>query len=172
MPGEKYSSSTAFNNIITAGTIAGTLDILAAFADYYIETGKGPQDVLRFIASGVFGKSAFTGTTVMIWSGLLFHFLIALIFTTIYFIIYPRVKWLHIHLVLTALLLAIITWLAMNIIVVPLSSTPSIPFKFISAVKAVGILIFTIGFPLAIIFRNFYRSQNELQQHLYNFYAR
>ncbi|HEY2727215.1 MAG TPA: hypothetical protein VGI61_08585, partial [Parafilimonas sp.] len=61
--------------------LAGTLDILAAFADYYIATRRGPEGVLRFIASGVFGKDAFTGASLMIWLGLFFHFVIAFALT-------------------------------------------------------------------------------------------
>ena len=142
--------------------LVGSLDILAALADYYIKTGKGPEGVLRFIASGVFGKTAFTGTTMMIWMGLLFHFIIAFAFTIIFFIVYPRIKLLQLSMVLTALIFAIITWFIMNLIIVPLSNTPSIPFKFINALKAILILIFTIGFPLVIIFKNFYKPHNKI----------
>ncbi len=68
-------------SVLKAGFIVGTLDILAAFINYYINTGKSPEPVLKFIASGVFGKSAFTiGNEMLAW-GLLFHYGIAFIFT-------------------------------------------------------------------------------------------
>jgi len=160
---DRYASSAKIKAIIGTGLLVGSFDILAAFADYYIETGKNPEGVLRFIASGVFGKKAFTGTDMMIWIGLLFHFIIAFAFTIIFFIIYPRTKLLQLNVVLVAVIFAIVIWFVMNLIVVPLSNTPSIPFKFINALKAVLILIFTIGFPFAIIFRNFYRSGNNVK---------
>jgi hypothetical protein len=148
--------------IIYAGLLAGSLDILAASLDYYIATGKGPEGVLRFIASGVFGKTAFTGTTIMIWLGLLFHFIIVFALTIGFFIIYLRIKLLQLNIVLTAIIFAIVSWAITNLIIVPLSNTPPIPFKLISALKAVVILIFTIGFPLAIILKNFYKSEIKL----------
>jgi hypothetical protein len=46
MTKNQYAS---IKTIIYAGLLAGALDILAAFADYYIATGKGPEGVLRFI---------------------------------------------------------------------------------------------------------------------------
>jgi hypothetical protein len=53
--------SKAVSTILLAGVIAGTLDIIAACTQYYINTGKGPGNVLRYVASGVFGKKAFAG---------------------------------------------------------------------------------------------------------------
>jgi hypothetical protein len=67
-----------FSKILKAGLIVGTLDILAAFIQYAIKTGKNPTVVLKFIASGVFGKEAFNGGTMMNVYGLIFHFVIAL----------------------------------------------------------------------------------------------
>ena len=160
------NKNASIKTIIIAGLIVGTLDILAAFADYYIATGKGPEGVLRFIASGVFGKAAFTGTTIMIWLGLLFHFIIAFGLTIFFFIIYPKIKFLQLNIILTAIIFGIASWLITNLIIVPLSNTPSIPFKFSNALKAFCILVFTIGAPLSIIFKNFYKSHNQVATEL------
>ena len=155
----RYAS---IKTIIGAGLLAGTLDILAAFTDYYLATRRGPEGVLRFIASGVFGKDAFTGASVMIWLGLLFHFIIAFALTILFFIVYPKVKLLQLNVVLTAIIFAAIAWIITNLIIVPLSNTPAIPFKLISALKAFAILIFTIGFPLVIIFKNYFKTNSKL----------
>jgi hypothetical protein len=157
----QYTFREAIKVIILTGLLAGSLDILAACTDYYIKTGKGPEGVLRFIASGIFGNNAFTGTTIMIWFGLLFHFIIAFALTIFFFIVYPKIKLLQINVILTALIFGIVSWLITNLIIVPLSNT-SIPFKLANAVKAVLILIFAIGLPLAIMFRNFYKSHSKL----------
>lgn len=155
-----YAFGEAIKTILITGLIAGSLDILAACTDYYIKTGKGPDDVLRFIASGIFGNNAFTGTTLMIWFGLLFHFIIAFALTIFFFIVYPKIKLLQINVILTAIIFGIASWLITNLIIVPLSNT-SIPFKLSNALKAALILIFTIGIPLSIIFRNFYKSHGN-----------
>ncbi len=50
------------STIIKAGLIVGTLDILSAFIYYFIKTGdKNVFVVLRAVASGLFGKAAFSG---------------------------------------------------------------------------------------------------------------
>jgi hypothetical protein len=154
-----YAPVNTFRTVILAGLIAGSLDILSAFTDYYIRTGKGPEGVLRFIASGVFGKDAFTGDSIMIWLGLLLHFVIAFAFTTVFFILYPRVKFLHISIILTAFIFGMFAWLIMNLVVVPLSNTPKIPFNPIYAIKAMLILICMIGLPLSSRALKSYQSQ-------------
>jgi len=143
-----------FSKIITAGLIAGTLDISAACIQYYIRTGKGPENVLKFVASGVFGKDAFTGGLLMSLCGLLFHFLIAFGFTTFFFFIYPRLKFLSFNFFLTAVLYGVFVWTVMNRIVLPLSNAPALPFTWTGAATAAGILIVCIGLPLAIIAKN------------------
>ncbi len=150
-----YNKAGAFKTILFAWLIAGSLDILSAFVDNYLKTGKGPAGVLKFIASGVFGKEAF-GNDSMIWIGLLLHFTIALLFTIVFFLLYPRLKFLRIDIALSAIIIGIIIWLIMNLVVVPLSNTPKYSFNPAYAIKAVLILIFMIGFPLSIIFKRYY----------------
>jgi hypothetical protein len=155
-----YTSGEAIKIIILTGLLAGSLDILAACIDYYIKTGRGPEGVLRFIASGVFGNKAFTGTSIMIWLGLLFHFIIAFGLTIFLFIVYPKIKLLRLNIILTALIFGIVSWLITNLIIVPLSNT-SIPFKLPNALKAALILVITIGIPLSIIFKSFYKKHQQ-----------
>ncbi len=156
----KYAPGEAVKIILIAGLLAGSLDILTAFINYYIKTGKGPEGVLRFIASGVFGEDAFTAATAMIWLGLLFHFTIAFALTIFFFVVYPKIKLLQINVILTAIIFGIVSWLITNLIIVPLSNT-YIPFKLLNALKAVLILIFAIGCPLSIMFRNFYKRHEH-----------
>ena len=144
------------SNIIGAGLLVGTLDIIAACLQYFIKTGKGPENVLKFVASGVFGKEAFTGGILMSVCGLLFHFLIAFTFTTFFFFIYPKLKFLSFNAILTAILYGVFTWAVMNRVVLPLSNTPAIPFTLAGAAIAAGILCLCIGLPLAIIAKREY----------------
>ena len=145
--------------ILFAWLLTGTLDILAAFADYYWHTGKGPEGVLRFIASGVFGSKAFSGSSVMIWLGLLFHFIIAFALTLFFYRVYPLLFFLQRNIIITAILYGIFAWAVTNLIIVPVSNTPKFPFNALNGIKAAIILIFTIGFPLSIIIKRFYRNQ-------------
>lgn len=145
--------------ILVAGFIAGSLDIGAAFLDYYINTGKGPENVLKFISSGIFGKTAFNEDPFMIWFGLLLHFIIAFVFTILFFILYQRIKFLRISVLLSAIIIGIVIWLIMNLIVVPLSNTPKFLFKPGNAIKAALILICAIGLPMILIFKTYFFNE-------------
>ena len=66
-------NTSLFAEIIKAGLLVGTLDILAAFLNYYITTGnKDVFTVLRYIASAVFGRAAFAGGVNSVVAGLFF----------------------------------------------------------------------------------------------------
>ena len=139
--------------IIKAGLLVGTLDILAAFLNFYIKTEKNPTIVLKYIASAVFGKSAMTGGEGMIVFGLLLHFAIAFAFTIIFALSYAKLwAWFR-NSSLIAILYGIFIWLVMNLLVVPNSQAAKIPFSWSSASISCGILIICIGFPLAYLFR-------------------
>lgn len=145
--------------ILFAGLLVGSLDIISAFVDYYIQSGKGPEGVLKFVASGMFGASAFSGGAMIIFLGLLFHYIIAFCFTLFFFWLYPRLPLLRKNIILTAVVYGLFVWLVMNLIVVPLSNVPKTPFPLFKIVKGMLILICMIGLPLAIIMKRASRSQ-------------
>lgn len=137
-------------NILKAGLLVGTLDITAACLNTWIVAGKGPEVVLKFVASGVFGREeAFAGGWGMAAMGLLFHYLIALSFTWFFFRIFPKVKTWVPNWILLGVLYGVFVWVVMNRLVVPLSNTPKGPFNLQSALINAGILIVCIGLPLA-----------------------
>ena len=64
----------------------GSLDISAALIHFYIKAGKDPLIVLKYIVSAVVGKdAAYSGGITMAASGLLLHFLVAFIWTILFF---------------------------------------------------------------------------------------
>lgn len=138
--------------IVKAGLLVGTLDILAAFLHYFIRTGKNPLPILKFIASGVFGKAAFSGGNSMLAWGLLFHYLIAFLFTLFFFWIVPKLKFLTANKIVTGVLYGIFVWVVMNLVVLPLSNTPKLPFDFFNTLIGILILILCVGLPLSFIF--------------------
>ena len=112
-----------YSSIIKTGLIAGTLDLLAAITHYYIQTGKTPEGVFKFIASGAFGSSAFSGGTEMIIAGILLHYLIAFGFTILFFLVYPKLKqWIAPYITITGFVYGILAWCVMNLLVMPLSN--------------------------------------------------
>jgi len=145
--------------IFYAGIITATLDILAAVLFFILDTGKNPVIVFDYIASGVFGKAALSGSASMAVWGLLFHYIIAFGFTVFFFIIYPKIKLLQYNKWVTSVFYGLFVWLIMNMVVLPLSNTPLSTFNLLKAIRAIAILIACIGLPLSIIAGKYYSAK-------------
>lgn len=149
-----------WKTVLLAGLLVGSLDILAALLNFYVQTGKDPLIVLKYIASAVFGKNAYAGDAMMPVWGLLFHFMIAFIWTIFFFLIYPHLKFLSKNRILTGIGYSIFIWLIMNRLVVPMSKAAvSSAFDWKSAIIGVSILIAAIGIPLSFIAYRFYHRK-------------
>jgi uncharacterized membrane protein YagU involved in acid resistance len=145
--------------IILTGLLAGTLDAVAAIIKYYITTGKNPVIIFIYIASGVLGKQAYSLDHSIAFLGLLFHYCFATIFSSFYFLIFPKLIFLHWNKLNGAIVYGIFVWLIMNLIVVPLSRTPPLPFHIMNALLAAFILIICIGIPVCFIASSFYNKR-------------
>ncbi len=88
MPEQAFKIS--LKTILISGLLVGTLDILSAFVDVYISSGKNSLVVLNYIASAAIGKTAFAGGVGIQLLGLLFHFIIAFLFTVLFFWLYSK----------------------------------------------------------------------------------
>lgn len=137
--------------VICSALLVGSLDILAASIQFYLNTGNGPAPVFKFIASGVFGPEAFSGGDNMIFYGLLFHYLIALGFTLFFFILSIAFPAFLKTKVLTGILYGIFVWIVMNLLILPFSNTPKSEFNWINAGIGILILIVCVGLPLSFI---------------------
>lgn len=147
------------STIIKAGLLVGTLDILSAVIYVTIRTGSFvPFSICKFIASGIFGKNAATGGTVMVIAGLVLHFIIVFAFTIFFFWLYPKIKFLSKNKILTGVIYGIFIWSFMNLVVVPLSNVASRPFNVTNAAINMMILIVCIGMPLSFIAAKSYKS--------------
>lgn len=145
--------------ILKAGTIAGTLDILAAFLHYYLATGKNPLFIFRYIASALLGPVAFSGGPEMYAAGLLLHYLVAFAFTLLFFWLYPRLYILRRNPVATGIFYGLFIWVVMNLVVVPLSRIGTFPKTGYGILINAAILILAIGIPLAFITGRYYRKK-------------
>jgi len=114
---------TVVETVALSGCLAGVLDILAT-ATVMTAQGGSIKRLLQFIASGVFGTSAFDGDKRTAGIGLLLHFLIAGIAATIYYAISRSVSIILNRPVLFGALYGIAVHLIMSRIVVPLSRVP------------------------------------------------
>jgi hypothetical protein len=144
------SSNQAFAKaVLTTGLIAGTLDITAACTNAYVQRGIMPEQVLRFVASGLFGQSAFTGGPVMAFAGLIIHFMIAISWTLLFYILYPRLAFLRKDKIVSGIIYGAFVWVMMNLVILPITAIPKSPFNFMSALINMVILMFMIGMPNA-----------------------
>jgi len=155
----KKDSYLPVKTIAWAGLLVGSLDILAAIVNFKIATGKDPILIFQYIASAVFGKDAYSGSSLMPVLGLILHFIIAYIFTIIFFIIYPKMKLFKYNAILTGIAYGILIWIAMNMIVVPLSKIGKFSFKLSGVLLQASILIVMIGIPLSLICKHYYSKK-------------
>ncbi len=149
--------------VFLAGLVAGALDITAALLNSYLSSGVKPERVFRFIASGVFGKDAFTGSGVMVVWGVIFHFLIAFIFALLFSLLYRRLKFLTRNIFLTGIVYGVFVWLVMKFIVVPVSNTPAIRGSNIKGlILQILFHMFLVGLPIALITHKYYSGRPKM----------
>ena len=152
-----------FASALTAGLIAGVLDITAACIHAYLRNETPPTSVLKFVASGALGPQALRGGTEMALYGLLFHFLIAISFTFFFFLLVTRFPALVKYPILTAILYGAFVWAFMRYVVLNYIST--IPIKPIVGKEVIKhqiigavILMICIGLPNALLARKYVRA--------------
>jgi hypothetical protein len=153
---------TAFKVILLATLIAGTLDITAATVTFMLNGGKDPIRIFYYIASGVFGRDiAYGSGKWMAVAGLLFHYLIAFLFSLFMFFVYPWIKSVLKNKILIGVLYGIFVWTVMNKLIVPLSNTPTPanPPAIKQQLIQCLILIFCIGIPITWIVDRYYTKR-------------
>jgi hypothetical protein len=140
---------TVVETVALSGCLAGVLDILAT-ATVMTAQGGSIKRLLQFIASGVFGTSAFDGDKRTAGIGLLLHFLIAGIAATIYYAISRSVSIILNRPVLFGALYGIAVHLIMSRIVVPLSRVQKRKFSIGAFLTQLVIHVSCVGLPIAL----------------------
>lgn len=143
--------------ILVSGLVVGTMDLVCAFIQTVL-AGRSIIAMLQFIASGVFGPTIITRTfDFAAIAGLVFHYLIALIWTTVFFLVYPIVFTALKRTLIIGILYGVFVWLMMNKVVLPLSQTPPLKASLTGVLIGMSIIIIAIGLPLAYFARRFYQ---------------
>ncbi|SFO52295.1 hypothetical protein SAMN05428949_5559 [Chitinophaga sp. YR627] len=135
--------------IIITGLIAGSLDFLAAILLFVSRSKQKPAILLRYITSAALGPRAFSGGTQMALLGLCFHYLIALCWTALYFIVFPKLFPCDTMVLTNAVIYGLFVWVIMNLVILPLSKAEPRPFSALFALVNIAILIIAIGLPCA-----------------------
>jgi len=146
--------------IACAALIAGTLDYTAAITNFLLNGGKDPTRIAWYIASALLGRdAAFAGGRVTATLGICLHYLVATIWTVFFFLIYPRVTLLRKNALLVGAGYGLFVWAVMNLVVVPLSRIPKIPFNPANAAIQAAILVVCIGVPISLLAHRHYAKK-------------
>jgi hypothetical protein len=81
--------------ILSGWLLCGVLDIAAACVQAWIQAGRAPADVLRGVASALWGRAAMSGGARMAAIGLSMHFTVALTATLVFYTLSRRITFLR-----------------------------------------------------------------------------
>ena len=151
-----------FASALTAGLVAGILDIIAACIQAYLKTGTMPSQVLKYVASGAVDPKTFSNDTTLAAIGLLVHFIIAISFTFFFFFLAKQIPLLVKYPILIGILYGVFVWGTMRFIILPyisrLNPKPIVGQEAIkNAVIAAAIIVVCVGIPVALLARRYVR---------------
>ncbi|ATL47401.1 hypothetical protein COR50_09585 [Chitinophaga caeni] len=148
---KKHYAKT-LRTIIIATLVTGTLDGIAACLMYIIRTGRWDvQPIFVYIASGVYGNDAFEARDIMLWRGILFHYLVAFIFCLVLVPSYRLIFKVLPNQFLVGLVYGLLIYGTMNFVVLPLSNASIRPFEWGGAILSSLILILCVGLPISLL---------------------
>jgi len=152
-----------FASALTAGLIAGALDITAACIHASIKNGTAPMQVLKGVASGAFDPKTFPNPTLLAVCGLLIHFFIAISFTFFFFFLAKQIPALVKYPVPMGILYGVLVWGTMRFIILPyvsrLNPKPIVGKEAITnAIIAASIIVVCIGLPVVLLARKYLRT--------------
>lgn len=154
-PETEMEKSANYRAILFAGLLAGTLDLTSAFIVTAVRSGSY-AGMLQGIASGLVGKESFTGGAPAAALGVLVHYTIAFIWTTIFYLASRRIKFLVDQPIISGVFYGIFVYLLMYYVVVPFSAAPfQMPHTPDAIARDVFIHIVCIGLPIALVVRRF-----------------
>lgn len=147
------TSRHLLKTIAVATVIAGTLDILDAFAFYGVR-GVAPSRILQSIASALLGRSAYAGGFEAAAFGLVIHFAITLFWANLFVLLATRLAALSRYAIAAGLLYGLVVYFGMNYVALPLTRLAPVRHPSGTALaNAVAALVFLIGLPIALVNR-------------------
>ena len=153
-----------FASALTAGLVAGTLDIIAACTQAYLKTGTIPSQVFKYVASGAVDPKTFSNDTMLAAVGLLVHFIIAISFAFFFFFLAKQIPSLVKYPILIGILYGVFVWGTMRFIILPfisrLNPKPIVGQEAIkNAAIAAAIIVVCVGIPVVLLARKYVRPK-------------
>jgi hypothetical protein len=143
--------------IALATLIAGTLDILAAVSLTLIY-GREPANMLRYVASGPFPPATGWGAAGAAL-GLATHFTLMAIMAAVFILAARERPSLRQRPVLWGVIYGLMTYVVMNLVVVPLRFPAAFPPRPISVATQLFCHIVLVGIPIALVAARHFRSR-------------
>lgn len=148
--------SSIVQPIVIATLVCGTLDILLAII-VTLSRGREVGGMLRFVASGPFPSATDMGATGSAL-GLLVHYSLMAIMVAVFVIAARQWPSLLDKPLLWGLVYGLITYVVMNLIVVPLRFPAAWPPKALSITTQLFAHIVLVGWPMAFVTRHYLRG--------------
>jgi hypothetical protein len=145
------ASSPASRIILLGGLIAGACDLTGAIVVSWLRAGVSPVRVMQSIAAGLLGAASYDGGARTAVLGVALHFMIATIWTAVFYFASRSLRFLVERPVSAGLLYGIIVYGFMNFVVLPLSAFPMRPVTLTGRLIGMLIIMFCIGLPIALI---------------------
>lgn len=155
-PGADMSGQPVWRPILVATLVCGTLDILLA-TFLALSRGREPAAMLRTVASGPFPPAADWGAAGSAL-GLLVHFALMAIMVAVFVIAVRERPGLLDQPALSGLVYGLITYAAMNLIVVPLRFPAAFPPKPMAIATQLFAHVVLVGLPTVFIARRYLRG--------------
>jgi hypothetical protein len=115
--------------ILIGGALGGLLDITFAIS-FAMYNGLTPERLLQVVASGLVGRSAFSGGFATAALGLACHFVLSLAWMTLFFMAARQASSLAVRPLISAIGYGMVVFLVMRLVVLPLSAFPNpVTFK-------------------------------------------
>lgn len=138
--------------IVVAGLIVGVLDLAYAILVY---SPRHPILVPQTIASGVLGRTSFSGGAQTAALGVFLHFVIAFGAAIVYYLASRKLRILVDRAVISGLIYGALVYLFMHEIVLPLSAIDHREIPFIYKATEFVEHWFAVGLPCALSVRHF-----------------
>ena len=139
-------SLTTRRAIVYGTLVVGALDLLDAVVFFGLR-GATPIRILQSIASGLLGRSAFSGGVAAAALGVALHFLIAFLIVATYMLASRRIGALTRAPIWSGLAYGVVVYLVMNLVVVPLLAAARSPFSWPVVINGIVIHMLGVGLP-------------------------
>jgi hypothetical protein len=145
---------SALRTILTAGVVAGVLDIAYVFVVYGLWRGANSFKILQGIAGALIGReAAANGGLATATLGLAIHFCIALSVTAVFYALSRKLRFFVGQPWIAGPLFGIALWLVMQLAVLPLTATPPKSFPPPQWWVVLIAHLVCVGLPIALIVR-------------------